>query len=105
MKKKRGGQPGNQNGRVHGLYSKSLTPQEQQYLQSVLKITGLDQEVALLCTKFASILANDPGNREALYKVLSSMDRLLGYDRQKLVDTLKNVLRSPSLTQDESGTH
>lgn len=116
VKRKRGGQPGNQNGRVHGLYSKSLTTQEQQYLQSVLKITGVDLEVGILYTKIVSILATDPNNQDALYSAISSLDRLLGYDRQKLTDTLRVILhaaeitqlfpglRSPSLPQDESGT-
>lgn len=129
-KRKRGGQPGNQNGRVHGLYSKSLTHQEQQYLQSALAIPGIDLDVALLYTKIASILATDPNNKDALYSAISSLDRLLGYDRQKLADILKIVLQDmvglvgsfpgltaiaprdypervepASLPQDESGTN
>ena len=94
VKRKRGGQPGNTNGRVHGLYSKSLTPQAQQYLQAVVQVTAVEPEVALMCTKIASILANDPDNQGAILSAASSLERLLGNDRQKMTDTLRNVLNA-----------
>jgi len=39
-KKKRGGQPGNQNARTHGHYSRLISPREAEVLKAV---AGLDQ--------------------------------------------------------------
>jgi len=104
-RRNRGGQQGNQNARTHGYYSKTLTPQQRETLQDTAGLDGLDQEIAILRVKIASIVKNDPHNLRVLMLALSSLARLLqtkqlldGNDRQ-LVDAFQTVL---SLSKDLS---
>ncbi len=99
-RRKPGGQPDNQNARTHGFYSKTLTTEQQESLLAARELDGLDQEIALVRLKIASILANDPQNYRVLMLALTSLARLLqtkhllaGHDRQKLVEAFKIVLR------------
>ena len=73
----RGGQPGNQNARTHGSYSRALTPAQRQRLSSIREISGLDDEIAILRLKIESILVNDPQNTQVLMQALSLLSRLL----------------------------
>jgi hypothetical protein len=96
----RGGQPGNQNARTHGFYSKTLTSEQQQNLEAAAGLDGLDQEIAVLRLKIAAILINDPQNYNVLMLAMSSLARLLQtnqllarHDRRKLVEAIRAVLR------------
>ena len=73
----RGGQPGNQNARTHGYYSKTLTPSQHKALQSASHLQGTDREIAVLCLRISSILSSDPGNCRVLGRALASLTRLL----------------------------
>lgn len=66
-KRKPGGQPGNQNARTHGFYSKVLTPQLQALLLPAKQLDGIDQELALARAKVNSIAVNDPRNYAVLF--------------------------------------
>jgi hypothetical protein len=97
----RGGQPGNQNARTHGFYSKTLSPEQQEALQDAAVVDGIDQEIALLRVKIASILENAPQNIDVLILALSLLARLLQTkqlidkkDRHKLGEAFQNVLRN-----------
>ncbi len=98
IKRKRGGQKGNQNARKHGYYSKILTPAQQETIPAAAAVLGIDREIAILRTKIASILANDPQNIHLLTLALSSLARLvrtqqrLNYDYRQLSDSLNNCL-------------
>ena len=72
-----GGQPGNQNARTHGFYSKRLTLEQQEAFQSAKNLSSLDDEIAILRLKIDSILANDPQNYRVLMQALSLLARLL----------------------------
>jgi hypothetical protein len=76
-KKNRGAQPGNQNARKHGYYSKILDSEQQTNLPGMAAIHGLDNEVALLRTKIFSISKNDPDNYDLLLRALSLLNRML----------------------------
>jgi len=96
----RGGQKGNQNARTHGFYSKTLTPEQQEALQDAAGLDGLDQEIAVLRLKIASIVENDPQNINVLMTAMSLLARLLQtkqlldkQDRHKLVEAIQAVLR------------
>ena len=99
VKRKRGAQPGNQNARKHGFYSKVLTPEQQGVLSLASKVPGLDREVAILRVKIASILNNDPGNVDLLAKATSSLayvlrarQRLANADRQESKDLYRRFV-------------
>lgn len=96
----RGAQPGNQNARTHGFYSKRLTPEQQQSLQAAASLDGLDQEIAILRVKIASILDDDPHNDKVLMLAFSALARLLHMkqlldrqDRNGLIEAIRLVLR------------
>ncbi len=53
-KRRPGGQPGNQNARKHGFYSRSVNPEHRKQLRAAADVEGLDQEIALLRQKIAA---------------------------------------------------
>jgi hypothetical protein len=77
VKRKPGAQPGNQNARKHGFYSRTLTPQQQPFLPVAATVHGLDREVAVLRVKIASILQNDPQNLDVLFQAITTLGRTL----------------------------
>ena len=96
----RGGQLGNQNARTHGFYSKTLSPEQQEALQDAAVVDGIDQEIAVLRVKIASILENAPQNIDVLILAMSLLARLLQTkqlidkkDQHKLGEAFQNVLR------------
>ncbi|MFC1920910.1 hypothetical protein ACFLYQ_04210 [Chloroflexota bacterium] len=66
MKRKRGGQKGNQNARKHGFYSRDLTPEELSEFWNIITREGVAPEIALLRVKLRSSLQHDPANRRVL---------------------------------------
>ena len=91
----RGGQPGNQNARTHGYYSRTLTHWQRQTLRNAAGLKGTDRETAQLCLKISSVLAVDPYNYPVLKLALSSLARLLQArlpDDGQLEDTLRKLL-------------
>jgi hypothetical protein len=72
-KRRSGGQPGNQNARKHGFYSKVLTPEQLETFPAATAVNGVDREIALLRVKIRSILAHDPDNLKVLLAALGSM--------------------------------
>jgi hypothetical protein len=85
IKRKRGGQKGNQNARKHGFYSLYLSRPESLALQQALDLGDVDRNTAVLRIKLSSALCIAPGNR----RVLGDASRLLvkryrsGYDMDK----------------------
>ena len=59
QKRKRGGQPGNQNARKHGLFSKHFTPDQAKQIEDAGDLKDLGPEIALLRIKLNTLL-NDP---------------------------------------------
>jgi hypothetical protein len=66
MKKKHGGQQGNQNARKHGFYSATLSPTEICEFWNIVNLEGIEPEIAVLRIKLRSLLQHDPGNRRLL---------------------------------------
>ncbi len=85
--RQRGGQPGNQNARTHGFYSKYLPPEVQDELDNAVTVEGLDEEILLLRAKIA-VAAKDPAQSAFLLSGISLLSRLLrtreklGYSKQ-----------------------
>jgi hypothetical protein len=79
----KGGAPkGNQNARKHGFYSKTLTSGQQDMLANAVSTASLDQEIAVMRVKIASILADDPRNMALLNRAVITLARLVQSNRQ-----------------------
>jgi hypothetical protein len=76
-KKHSGGQPGNQNARKHGFYSGSFIGVDKTVLSQASRITGLDDEIALLRARLKVTLRNDPNNLRLISEVASTLARLV----------------------------
>ena len=99
---RRGPSFGNQNARVHGFYSKALTPEEQESLDSAGDVVGIDSEIALLRVKIESILKHDPDNIALIARAVTVLTRMLmarnrirkeegGSLKQAVIDALKDL--------------
>jgi hypothetical protein len=73
IKRKRGGQPGNQNARKRGFYSRRLTPDQLSELAEIVNTERLDPEIATLRVKLVSILQDDPPDYRALREVVKRL--------------------------------
>ena len=100
VKRKKGGQSGNQNARTHGFYSKFLDPAERQNIEKAAKLDGVDQEIALLRQNLKSLLANDPHNDPVVMKAFSTLNSLVrtklslkSYGSRKLDKAVEYILR------------
>ena len=96
IKRKSGGQPGNQNARKHGFYSRVLTPEQQHVLALASKVHGLDGEIAIMRLKIASIINHSPHDQKLLLEAMASLRQLLrvqqslsNSDRQQSKDIYK----------------
>jgi hypothetical protein len=94
-----GGQPGNQNARTHGFYSKTLDADGQRDYEEAMSVRGLEEEIALMRTKIMGILRHDPNNTRLLMMALATLSRLLMTrrqiakdDKEGLKEALSNVL-------------
>src|ERR1035437_9194026 len=76
IQRKKGGQSGNQNARIHGFYSKALTHEEKRELKYASGVDGLDQEIAILRIKFRSLLAQDGQNLHLINQTAETLARL-----------------------------
>ena len=77
QKRQRGAQPGNQNARKHGFYSKVLTSEQMTGFPRMAAVRNLDHEITALRTKIAAIMAHTPDNYDLLLRALSLLNRML----------------------------
>ncbi len=88
----RGAQPGNQNARTHGFYSRNLTPYQRQALRDAAPLKGVDRETAKLCLKISSILAVDPCNYLVFRRALSQLAFLVQHTQYLDDSQMENAL-------------
>jgi uncharacterized protein YjcR len=74
-KRKRGGQPGNQNGRTHGFYSSFLTPDEINQFCKIANTEPVSLDIALLRIKLQCFVRKAPENRRVLKDITRLMAR------------------------------
>ena len=103
-KRKRGGQPDNQNARKHGFYSKVLDEAEQLDFELATGVEGIDDEIALLRVKIKSILSHDPENIKLIMQATNTLAGLvktrynIAKEQKKgLKEAIGNVLRDVAL--------
>ncbi len=66
IKRKRGGQKGNQNARKHGFYSSTLKPEEICRFWNIINQERVDPEMAVLRIKLQSLASHAPANQRVL---------------------------------------
>src|SRR3989338_6451618 len=103
-RRKIGGQPGNQNARKHGFYSKVLDEAEQLDLELATGVEGINDEIALLRVKIKSLLERDPENIKLIMLATNTLLRLVRTrynisqeDKKGLKEAIANVLRDVAL--------
>ena len=78
IKRKRGGQPGNQNARKHGFYSAKFNPAEQFEFRRAAGIEGIAEEIALLrCEIKKAVSGGDIRNLVPLVKATTALEKLI----------------------------
>ena len=81
-KRKSGGQPGNQNARKHGFYSKHFTPDQLKQLEDADDLRDLGPEIALLRVKLNALLDDPEVSTELLLRAVNSLARLMAIQRR-----------------------
>ena len=104
VKRKRGGQPDNQNARKHGFYSNVLDEAGRLDFELASGVEGIDDEIALLRVKIKSILARDTENIKLIMQAANTLARLVRTrykigkeDKKGLKEAIANVLRDVAL--------
>jgi len=92
MAKTRGGQPGNQNAKKHGFYSKVLTEAEKLELNEAASIEGLDAEIAIMRFKLKQLLEQCPERIDLHMSAASTLARLIRIQYQ-ITPEQKNRLK------------
>ena len=77
-KRRRGGQPGNQNARTHGFYSTVLNKAERRIYNATDGNEGLEAEIKLLRTKIKSLVDTQPDNVKLISQALFTLAKLVG---------------------------
>ena len=81
-KLKSGGQPGNQNARKHGLYSKHLPPEQLQQFDNALAIRDLAPEIAIVRVRLNGLLNDPEASPDLINRTLSVLGRLMNIQRR-----------------------
>jgi hypothetical protein len=112
IQRKTGAQPGNQNARKHGFYSKALQPPEKRGLEKAAGVEGLDQEIAILRIKFRSLISQDGQNLRLINQTAKTLARLYQIkfnlsksDTTQLIEAVRTVFADFVIPQPpDSGT-
>jgi len=91
IRRKQGGQPGNQNARKHGFYSKVLDAEERRDYEEAKNCVGLEDEIALLRAKIASVLRHDGQNLRLLFIAMATMCRLIATQRHMVTNDAAGI--------------
>ncbi|OGO22333.1 MAG: hypothetical protein A2Z28_02115 [Chloroflexi bacterium RBG_16_51_9] len=75
MKRKRGGQRGNQNVRTHGFYSSDLSPAQISEFWHIITTEKVDPQFAIMRIKLRLLLQQEPVNRRVLRDAARLMAR------------------------------
>ena len=81
-KLKSGGQPGNQNARKHGLYSKQLPPQKLEDYNDALRVSDLGPEIAIVRVRLNELLNDPEASPDLINRTLSVLGRLMNIQRR-----------------------
>ena len=76
IKRKTGGQQGNQNARKHGLYSKVLSADQKRKFKLAVQVDGIDEEIAIIRVKFSTLIAQESANQALINQTVKTLGRL-----------------------------
>lgn len=76
MARKKGGQPGNQNARTHGFYSKALTEAEKLEMEDASLVEGIDEEITLLRVRLKNLVEEYPERIDLQMEAANTIARL-----------------------------
>ncbi len=77
----KGGAPiGNQNARTHGLYSRRLTPEQQEVYENARRAYALVEEVALLRVRLDELLADPTSDPKLILQTMTVLHRMARAD-------------------------
>jgi len=76
-KRPRGGQPGNQNARKHGFYSRKMTPEDIEKFRAAVNQNNKDPALSALSLKVQTAIINAPGNYRVLREGVSLLVKYL----------------------------
>jgi len=109
-KRKRGGQPGNHNARVHGCYSRALSPAEISEFWQIASQGNAAPELVVLRLKLQYLIRHEPGNRRAfdtigrlIIKWYRAQYRLSPRDARQLKKVVRETIRR-AFAQASAGT-
>ena len=85
-RRKSGGQPGNQNARKHGFYSRFLTPEQRDLYRAAKYDPSLNPEITIMRLIVRDIMADPDADQDILLRSVRTLARLLTVQRQ-----LRNV--------------
>ena len=77
---KSGGQPGNQNARKHGFYSKSLTPEQQEAIVEARKADILTEEIAFMRVKVQALVDDPNHDTDQVFRGIGLLARIVRID-------------------------
>jgi hypothetical protein len=97
MSRRRGGQPGNQNARKHGFYSRVLSKAEQLEVAEAEGIEGLDGEIAVLRFKLRKLLEKHPDRIDLQMQAAGTLAMLI-HTRYKITPEEKKNLKEAITT-------
>jgi hypothetical protein len=74
VRKRSGGQPGNQNARRHGLYSRHMNKKERQLFEEAKSILGNKNEKALLRIKLDAYMIAHPDDLVTMARIVKALE-------------------------------
>ena len=74
VKKKSGGQLGNQNARKHGLYARHMNKKERQLFEEAKDTVGNKNEKALLRIKLDAYVAQHPDDLVTMARIVKALE-------------------------------
>ena len=90
-KRSKGGQPGNQNARKHGFYSRALDEAEALHLEDAAEVEGLDEEIAVLRIRLRRLLEECPERLDLQLDAANTITRMVRTRYQISQDQRKSL--------------
>lgn len=99
VRRRRGGQPGNQNARKHGFYAqyhRCLQETKEARIRKVRAMSAIDREIAIARSKVADIVSKTPDSHRVFLLAVASLGRLVSerekLNREQFADTLRKMI-------------
>lgn len=103
-KRRRGGQPHNQNARRHGFYSPTISPEDISAVWNEVNLKGMNPYTSVIRVKLAVALESDPDNHRLLEdaakimaKKVRSENQMDAFDARQLRSALLGALEASHL--------